>query len=181
MKDLKSFEKRYLTWVQPKFGVDHFELRYGEHVYAEIYWIKWFSDKALARCEDHTWTLDRLGFFRRRIVAVQAESEETSASLELGCMHEGVIHLVDASCYSWYRTKVLCNTWAVTDQDDDIMFEIEFGMRWFKHEACVFLRRTPQIHPELGLLICFAFYLGYCTMQDAAGAVAATSTAAVVG
>jgi len=112
---------------------------------------------------------------------MQAGAEEPSASFEIGWLGEGELQVAGVGRYSWYRTKVLGSAWAIADQDKDVLLEIQFGMHWFKHEAYVVLRRTPKAIPEMGLLICFAFYLGYCTMQDAAGAVAATSAAAVIG
>ena len=61
-----------------------------------------------------------------------------------------------------------------------LVYEIEFGMHWFKQEAWITLLSAKAANgSELTFLLCAGMYLGYCFNQDAAGAVAASSTVAV--
>lgn len=61
-----------------------------------------------------------------------------------------------------------------------LVYEIEFGMRWFKQEA--WITQIPSQagqQPDLIFLLCAGMYLGYCYNQDTAAAVAVCTTAAV--
>jgi hypothetical protein len=61
-----------------------------------------------------------------------------------------------------------------------LVYEIEFGMRWFKQEAWVTLPPYQAAqHPESIFLLCAGMYLGYCYNQDSAAAIAVCTTAAV--
>ena len=61
-----------------------------------------------------------------------------------------------------------------------LVYEIEFGMHWFKQEAWITLPASQAVqHPELTFLLCAGMYLGYCYNQDTSAAVAACATVAV--
>ncbi len=180
MKGFPTHSQRTMLWKQPKFAVDHFELRSGDELLGEITWTKWLSDRALAKCNHGTWVLDRLGFFRDQVIATEAGSGNRVAGFEFGWLGEGDVRLPNGQVFPWFRTKALCGAWALTNESGEPVFEIQFGMRWFKQEAVVSLRPAADQTPELGLLLCLGFYLGYMSLQDAAGAAAAT-TAAIYG
>jgi hypothetical protein len=179
MTPLESLAAATLVWTQPKWSTDRLELRVGEEALGELYWTKCFSDQAVARCGGSTWILDRRGCFRDRVVAVEAGSGTLAASFTFEWMKDGDLVLADGRSWRWYRTKVFDTAWAMVDESGAAVFEIHLAMRWFKRQATV--RLWPDAHaiPELGLLLCLGMYLSVCTLQDAAGAVAAT-TAAVV-
>ena len=177
MKSMKHIAHKDLLWKQPKFFVDHFQLLAGDELLAEVYWIKWLSDRAVARCYQGHWVFDRVGFFRRRIVAMEAGSGDEVASLELGWLNEGKVYLASGEIFHWYRTGAWGDTWIMADEDGETLFVIRFGMHWFKHQANVALATSIKEKPQLALLLCFAMYLGFCNIQDTAGAVAATTAA----
>lgn len=179
MKDQQSTSTRTLIWKQPKFGVDHYELRAGEKLIGELYWTKWFSDRAIARCRSGEWKFDRVGCLRQRVLAIDSRTGKQAASFEIGWFYEGDIHLANGRIYQWYRTKAFSSAWAIVDEQDKLVYEIQIGNRWFKYEASVSLAVNIR-YPELDLLICLGLYLGICTMQDAAAAVAATASTAAV-
>lgn len=61
-----------------------------------------------------------------------------------------------------------------------LVYEIEFGMRWFKQEAWINLPVHQVVNiAELTFLLCLGMYLGYCFNQNVAAAVAVSSTATV--
>jgi hypothetical protein len=155
MKSLKYLVHKNLLWKQPKFLVDHFQLFAGDDFLAELYWTKWFSDRAFAHCPQGNWYFDRVGFFRRRVVAMEADSGD--------------------EIVRWYRTGAWGDTWVMADKDGDTLFVIRFGTHWFRHQAYVTLRKSAKEIADLALLLCFAMYLGFCNIQDIAGAVAATT------
>lgn len=175
MKSLKYLVHKNLLWKQPKFLVDHFQLFAGDDFLAELYWTKWFSDRAFARCPQGNWFFDRVGFFRRRVVAMEADSGDEIASLELGWLNEGQVRLVNGEIFQWYRTGAWGDTWVMANEDGGTLFVIRFGTHWFKHQANVALRKSAKKRPDLVLLLCFAMYLGFCNIQDTAGVVAATT------
>ncbi len=179
MTPLESLTATTLVWTQPKWSADRYELRAGEGVLGELYWTKCLSDQAVARCGESTWILDRLGFFRDRVAAVEYGSGARVASLTFDWLKDGGLVLGDGRSYRWYRTKIFDTAWALTDAAGAGVFEIHLGMKWFKYQATVRLWPNARAVPELGLLLCLGMYLSICTMQDMAGAVAATTT--VVG
>jgi len=169
-------KRRTFNWKQPKFGVDHYELRAGEKLIGELYWTKWLSDRAIARFGKGAWEMDRVGCLRRQVVAVDRRLKVRVASFEFGWHNEGDILLPNGKIYQWYRTKAFSEAWAIVDENDELVYEMQIGTRWFKHEASVSLA-VDKITPEVALLICLGLYLGICAMQDAAAVVAATSAA----
>jgi hypothetical protein len=179
MKNKQPVRPRVLIWKQPKFGVDHFELWDGERLIGELYWTKWLSDHAVARCGQGAWNLDRVGCLRQRVVAFESQTGMRVASFEFGWLNEGGIHMANGRIYQWYRTKAFSSAWAIVDETDKLVYEIQIGTRWFKYEASVHLA-VDKLTRELALLICLGLYLGVCTMQDAAAAVAATASVAAV-
>lgn len=177
MTPLESLTATTLVWTQPKWSADRYELRAGEETLGELYWTKCLSDEAIARCGESTWILDRLGFFRDRVAAVERGSGTLAASLTFDWLKDGDLVLADGRSYHWYRTRVFDTAWALADKAGGPVFEIQLGMKWFKHQASVRLWPDAQAIPELGLLLCLGLYLSVCTMQDMAGAVAATTAA----
>jgi hypothetical protein len=193
---------RSLVWKQPKFAVDAFELRDrstltgDERLIGEIYWTSWLADQALARIGNQSWIFNRVGFFRRQILALDQPTRSQVACLEFGWLYEGDIQLMDGQVFHWYRTKAFANAWAVSkvidsppldDQQNKkmkhkkaprserLIYEIDYGMHWFKYEAFVTLFTKQSDTPELPLLLCMGLYLVYCATHDAAAAVAASS------
>jgi hypothetical protein len=177
MTPLEMIAARTLVWTQPKWIADRFELRAGEEVLGELYWTKCLSDQAVARYGNSTWILDRRGFFRDRVVAIEPGTKELAASFTFGWLQDGDLVLADGRSFRWYRTKIFDTAWALVDNADGAVFEIRLGADWFKRKAAVRLWPDAKAKPGLGLLLSLGMYLAICTMQDAAGAVAATSAA----
>lgn len=174
MDVLRALPSTRLTWTQPKWGVDHFVLQVGERRLGEIYWRKWFSDEAVARLGDQSWLFDRLGFFRDRAVAMELDSHKELAQISFDWMKDAVVTLSDGQTFEWFRTKALGDAWAMVDANQQLLYELEFGMRWFKHSAHVTLKRQAYRVQDVGLLLCLGVYLSYVTMLDTAAVVAAT-------
>lgn len=168
-----------IIWKQPKFGLDHYELREGEKLIGELYWTKLLSDRAIAVCRQGSWEMDRVGCLRQRVVVIDGPSGVRAASFEFGWLGDGDISLANGRVYRWYRTKAFRSAWAIVDEQDRLVYEIQIGKCWFKHEAGVSLAVSWR-YPQLDLLVCLGLYLGICAMQDAAAAVAATASVAAV-
>lgn len=177
MNRLNQLQGTELVWKQPKFGVDHYELFAGENLYAELYWTKWFSDRATAICSGKQWMFDRVGFFRSKVIAVNRDGETTAAQFEFDWTKGGVIRLAKGLPFRWHRTKALRNTWALEDMNEQVLFEMELGMRWFKYQAWVDLHTLPRDMVDLDLLLPLCLYLAICAMQDTAAVTAATTAA----
>jgi hypothetical protein len=182
MNGLGELRSTQLTWIQPKCGVDHFVLRVGERRLGEIYWRKWFSDEAVARLGQQSWLFDRIGFFRDRAIATLLDTQNEVAQVTFDWMKDGLVTLANGQTFEWFRTKALGEAWALVDEDERPLYELEFGMHWFKYSVEVSLKREAFRRPEGGLLLCLGMYLGYVTMLDNAAAVAgvaAVTSAAV--
>jgi len=177
MQRLKSVDYTQLMWKQTGFGVREFELWSGEDLVGVLYWPKWLSDLAVAECGDGRWTLDRTGFFRDRAVAVKSETGEELASVTFGWMGDCDLTLSSSRKYQLYRTGFLSNNWTLADENDEIVFKMQEGTRWFKHDAEVQLQVGSIQLKELPLLIFLSWYLAYMHLQDAAAAAAAASAA----
>lgn len=177
MNILRELRIEELTWLQPKWGVDHFVLQVGERRLGEIYWRKWFSDEAMARLGADSWLFDRTGFFRDRAIAMPPDTHRVLAQVTFDWMKDGVVTLADGQTFEWFRTKALGDAWALVDRNERPVYELEFGMRWFKYWAHFSLKPDAFRHAEGGLLLCLGMYLGYVTMLDSAAVVASTTAA----
>jgi len=174
---MRSMDLRNLIWKQKRFAAHDFELRSRENTVGVMYWTKWFSDLAVAETADGVWELDRPGFFRDRTVVRDQRTGMTVAVFDKGWFGEGTLSLYDGRTMEWYRTKALCNHWALSAKDDEVVFEIREGMRWFKHEADVVLYSGAEGQADLQLLLLIGWYLVFMSIQDSAAAVAATTSA----
>ena len=177
MKSLAKLKRTEMIWKQPKFGVDHYELRAGDDIYGELYWTKWFSDKAVGICNGKLWTFDREGFFRSKVVVEAGSNGLEVAHFEFDWTKGGVIRLANRIPYQWYRTKLLRNTWVLENMNGVVLFEMEIGLRWFKQEAWIGLHTVVDEKTRLDLLLPLCLYLAICAMLDTALAVSATTAA----
>jgi hypothetical protein len=170
---LETIDYQQLLWKQTGFGARNFELRSGDDLVGVLYWPKLLSDRAVAECASGKWYADQVGLFRHRTVMTDLDSGLEVASFEPGWMGDGDLVLANGHVFQWYKTKALCNSWALVDPGDNLVLEVHEGMRWFKHEADVVLHVHPGSSPELSFLILVSWYLGYTQIQDEAAAVAA--------
>jgi hypothetical protein len=178
MQGLRSVDYRQLMWKQIAFGAREFELRAGDDLVGSLYWPKWLSDRAVARCAEGKWFVDRVGFFRDKMAVTDLKSGIKVASFEYNWLGDGELFLVHGRDYKWFKTKAFSNSWAFVDKNDAVLLEIHDWMRCFKHEAEVKLRIGATSVPELSLLILTGWYLAYMNIQDTAAAVAAACVVA---
>ncbi len=172
MRGLRSVDYRQLMWKQVAFGAREFELYAGEDLVGRLYWPKWLSDRAVAKCADGVWIIDRLGFFRDKVVVTDMGSRIRVGIFLPNWLGDGKLSLANGREYQWYKTKAFCNSWAFADRNDVVLLEIHDWMRCFKHEAEVKLRIGTASVPEVTLLILIGWYLAYMNIQDAAAAAA---------
>jgi hypothetical protein len=177
MKNIKSVDYHQLQWKQTGWGVRYFKLHSGDELVGVLRWPKWLSDLAVAECGDGKWVIDRVGFFRDRVVVTDAGTGKEVANVEFGWLGDGDVTLSNGRVYSWYRSGILSNNWILADENDELLFETKEWLHWFKHRADIVLRVGTIMRPELPLLIYLVWYLAFMQMQDAAAVVAATSAA----
>ena len=174
---LKSVDYNQLMWKQTGFGVRAFELWSGVDLVGVLYWPKWLSDYAVAECGDGKWILDRVGFFRDRAIAMKTGTEEELVNVTFGCMGDCECTLSNGRRYQLFRTGFLSNNWTLSDENEDVVYKLREGTRWFKHDAEVDLQVGAIMLKELPLLIFLGWYLAYMNLQDAAAAAAAAGAA----
>jgi hypothetical protein len=177
MRELRSVDYRQLRWKQVAFGARDFELRAGDDLVGRLYWPKWLSDRAVAKCAEGVWLIDRPGFFRDKVVVTDVGSRVRVGIFVPNWLGDGKLSLTNGRLYQWYRTKAFSNSWAFADKNEVVLIEIHDWMRCFKHEAEVKLRIGVISLPEISLLILIGWYLAYMNIQDAAAAVAAACAA----
>jgi hypothetical protein len=177
MHKLKSVDYNQLMWRQTGFGVREFELRSGKDLVGVLYWPKWLSDYAVAECGDGKWILDRIGFFRDHAQAIDVGTEEQLANVDFNWAGDSELTLSDGRRYQLFKTGFLSNNWTLSDENEDVVYKLREGMRWFKHDAEVDLQVGVIMLKELPLLIFLGWYLAYMNLQDAAAAAAAASAA----
>jgi hypothetical protein len=175
MKNIKSVDYHQLLWKQTKWGGRYFELLSSDERVGHLNWPKWLSDMAVAEGGDGKWIIDRVGFFRDRVVVTDVENGVEVASVEFDWLGDGEVTLANGKVYNWYRTGILSNHWTLADENDDLVFEIKEWMHWFKHRADIELRVGSITRPELPFLIYLGWYLALMQMQDAAAVVAVTA------
>ncbi len=175
MKNIKSVDYHQLLWKQKKWGGRYFELLSGDELVGVLYWPKWLSDRAIVESGDGKWVIDRVGFFRDRVVVTDVENGVEVASVEFDWLGDGEMTLPNGKVYNWYRTGILSNNWTLEEENDDLVFEIKEWMHWFKHRADIVLRVGSITRPELPFLIYLGWYLALMQMQDAAAVVASTA------
>jgi len=174
---LKSVDYTQMMWRQTGFGVREFELFSDEDLVGRLYWPKWLSDYAIAECGDGRWTMDRIGFFRDRVVAMDAGTGIEVASVTFDWVGDSELTLSNGCKYQLFRTGFLSNNWTLADENEDIVFELSEGIRWFKHDAEIVLQVGAITRRELPFLIFLSWYLAYMCIQDAAAAATAASAA----
>lgn len=182
MLTLAQIDQKYLIWRQPRWTREYYELRAGKDVIGSLGMRKWFSDQAEVNTTSGTWIFDRTGFFRSGGIVYERDKQVEIASFEYDWVKDCQIYMHDGQSFKWFRTKVLETAWIMASAKDQPLFELVLGTHWFKREGRVTLGVNPDTLPNLDLLICLGFYLGYCALNDTAAVVAATTsvTAAIV-
>jgi hypothetical protein len=177
MHKLKSVDYNQLMWKQTGFGVREFELWSDQDLVGVLYWPKIFSDCAIAECGDGTWTLDRVGFFRDRAMAMRTGTEEELVSVTFGWMGDCELTLSNGRRYQLFRTGFLSNNWTLAGENENVVYKLREGTRLFKHDAELDLQVGAIMLEELPLLIFLGWYLAYMNLQDGAAAAAAAGAA----
>jgi hypothetical protein len=174
---LRTVDYNQLMWKQTGFGVREFEFWSGKDLVGVLYWPKWLSDYAVADCGDGKWILDRIGFFRDRAEAIKARTEEQLASVSFNWVGDSELLLSNGRRYQLFKTGFLSNNWTLSDENENVVYKLREGTRWFKHDAEVNLQVGAIMLKELPLLIFLGWYLAYMSLQDAAAAAVAASAA----
>jgi len=177
LKPLRAVDAHQLRWQQTGWAEREFELISGENLIGHLYWPKWLSDHAVAECADGRWIIDRLGFFRDHGAVVEVNSEAEVAQFQFDWLGDSRLSLANGRCYELYRTKILCETWELANEQGDVVMVFHGGMDWFKYLSDIKLEVGAIQLAELPLLIFLCWYLIYMRIQDAAAAAAAVSAA----
>lgn len=175
-------ELNNLVWKQPKFSRDHYELCGKQKLFADLSFTQMFSDRAEAHSAHGSWILNRPGFFRDQVFAWSRESGDENARAVRRLFGDYELSILNYTGYQFFCTKILANTWVLTGENDKILYEIQFDLRWFKQYNQIWLTNETissfKNNPDqIDLLLILGMYLRICSTQDAAGAVAATSAA----
>lgn len=165
-----------VVWMQPRAMERRFELRAGDHLVGTLRWEKVFSHRAIAETEEGRWCLERRGFFRRRVAAVQADSGIDVAQIALNWKNEGALTLADERVFHWRKIRFWRYHWALVDEWDNTIFELRVRMRFFRYEAEIIPHAEAEGIHNLVLLMSLGWYLGWITIQDTTAATAAAAS-----
>jgi hypothetical protein len=173
MRSLESIDLSRLEWDQPKGMRRYFELRSGDDVVATMEWTGAFSNRAIVTSTAGRWFIDRPGFWQRKVVAWNADSNTRLAALNYNLWHEGDLVLASEQAFHWGAQNFWRTRWAFTDAAGQPVVQFNTGNRWFRMAGTVKIPVGAERRDELLLLIVTGWYLAYMARQDAAVAASA--------
>lgn len=177
MLSIQSTLERTLCWRQSGLGVRDFELTVDDEFLARLSWPKCLSDRADATCADGRWYFDRLGCFREEVTGRDRATNRELARFVYDLFGDGELRLENGMTFQLFRTKVFREQWALVDEDDVVVLEIDVGTHWFKYVVDVRIAPYEGECAYLPILVIFSWYLVFMRIQDVAAVVAATTAA----
>lgn len=183
MQKLTGYKLTDLEWVQPKTGIQNFELRAGQILVGRLSFRSSWGTLAIAETADGCWSFKRVGFLNPRIT-VRIYGEDTDfAVYQPKIWGDGVLNLSSGQHYNWKPVNFWNTHWAFLDDEDAVIVKISLGIQEeklrdiFKTQATINIFQPDLYQEVLPLLVTLGLYLIILHQQDAAAAVAATSAA----
>lgn len=176
MQPFDSAADQPLLWTQPRKLERSYELRAGDSLVATLRIERPIIDRAIAESAASRWTLDRKGFFRRRAIITNADSNEEVGLYYYGFSGRGLLELASGRKLTWRATNFWQTRWEMVEQPTGRLFEIKMKRRWLKDEGEVELTPWGSEHPEIMLLLVTGWYLLLMHLRDSAVVAAAAAS-----
>jgi hypothetical protein len=174
MEKIKEFAGRKLEWAKPKLFRPYYELIANNLVIAELSFKNNFSSQAAGRSADGSWSMKRTGFWGRRVIIKDLNSDITVAEFTGRTWRNG--GEITLSGGSQYVLKA--SFWKMffeIQTSDGIQILSYSSPRMFKRSAFVEIDYEASNIPDLPWLVILGCYLGVMQRKDAASAAAAAS------
>lgn len=164
-----------LLWTQPRKLERSYELHAGDSLIATLRIERPVIDRAIAESTAGRWILDRKGFFRRRAIITNADSNEDVGLYYYSFSGRGLLELTSGRKLTWRATNFWQTRWEMVEQPAGTLFQIRTRRRWLKDEGEVELTAWGSEHPEIMLLLVTGWYLLLMHLRDSAVVAAAAS------
>lgn len=199
MRLIQEAADQELLWRQPSMMKQEYELRAGDEVLATLRWQKTFGSLALAETAEASWTFKRSGFWRPRVTARPAGSEDDIATFEPKWDGSGTLTTAGSRHFRLVNANFWRSEWAWRDAGDAPLVRF-LNKQVFRTESQVVLSpeaaslpETAQLDDvyqpvpperlappsaalaELPLLVTLGWYLLVLMAQDSAAATATTA------
>jgi len=164
---------RELTWAQPSFARQAFELTAPDAV-GRLVFPRMLGTLAEAESGEGTWTFKRVGFFHQRATVRTAGAETDLAVFRNNTWHcGGTLEFAEGR-----RFRATTNFWntrfAWETEDAQTLLRFHHGGA-FKLSATVEIQEAARALPELPVLVLFGWYLCVMLHHDAGAAAAITA------
>jgi hypothetical protein len=183
MERLSEFQDSVVEWIQPRTGQRFYELRAGEAVLGSLSFRSSFGTLAIAEMDGGRWSFKRVGFLNPRVTVRVVDRDEDVAIYYPKFWGDGVIRFDDGRSFAWKPVNFWATQWAFVDSDGRSVLSFQHGREHeklsdiFKTQATVEIRPVEASRDLLPVLVPLGLYLIILHQQDAAAAVAATSSA----
>ena len=167
MRRMSAVIDHNTTWTQLAGFKSEYELRFGDDLVATMKFPKMLSSAALFQCEEGIWTIERVGFFDRKTVVRQVNSDKEIANYSRRRWNRGgIIELSEGRTLA-LRPDPWSRTMEVYKEEGNPIVTLK-GRGIFKYNVDLSMSRSALHWPELPLLVALAFYQMIMARRDAA-------------
>lgn len=155
-----------LKWVQPRLRW-HFELRFGETIFATLRFQSAFKTIAWAESGDGSWVFKRFGFWQNQASIWESGTEKGIAIFKQHTWKRGGILTFNHG----NQYKIRANFWFTKfdwlDMEENPLATFNMG-GFFKQNADVEVLPRAATLAELPILVLFGWYIILIKIRDAA-------------
>lgn len=145
-----------LVWVQPNRQERDYELRTGADTVAAL--SQRTGSLAVVRAAGTRWTLDRAGFWRRR-VTVRPQGSAADATFDPGWTGGGTLTLPAGDRFRWSADNLPRSRWIWRTADGTPLARLERRKGPAGVEGLVEIESAAAALPDLALLVPLGWYL----------------------
>jgi hypothetical protein len=167
MRAMITFADFTLTWTKPKIFKSKYELRFGDELIATLCFKNIFSSAAIAESGDGCWTLEQVGFFRKRTIIRLLNSGTVIGTFRKNTWKEGgFLELANGRKFMAIASRWKKTIEFQTDVREKLIFTKGYGV--FRPFAKVQMYRKCLHIPELSWMVMLGWYLIIKMKQDPA-------------
>jgi hypothetical protein len=167
MRKISALVDHEIEWQQLKGLKSEFELRFGDEIVATMKLPKMLSSAAVFRCEEGSWTIERVGFFSSKtIVHAEGSTKEVGTYSPRPWKGGGIVELTEGRKLE-LRTNVWKGTFEWCTEEGESIVHMK-GRGFLKYVVDVRMGRSALKWPELPWLIALVFYQMLMMRRDSA-------------
>ncbi len=174
MEHIATMAQASLQWMQLSMFKQHYELRAGETLVAEMRFRSAWGTLATASSADGCWTFKRVGFWQNK-ASIRVCEDEADLAIFQNATWSGGGTLTFADSATFKATTNFWNTQlGFQTEADEPLVRFHIG-GIFKASAEVEILPAAMVLKELPLLVLFGWYLVVMLQSDSAAVIAAVS------